>query len=97
VAEKDIRNAGDPTSEILASSGLVTIMGAVLSAVIAVVTLGQGNAALAAVLGTVAVVSFVVSLACFFSDSNRAEEAPLPFPSWLRSDAEPAAELSAAR
>jgi hypothetical protein len=62
-----------------------------------VVTLGQGNVALAGVLGTVAVVSFVVSLACFVSDSNRAEQAPLPFPSWLRSDAEPATDLSAAQ
>jgi hypothetical protein len=97
VAEKYTRNADDPASEVLATSGLVTIMGAVMAAVIAVVELGQGSAALAGVLGTVSAVSFVVSLACFFSDSNRAEEAPLPFPSWLRSDAEPAAELSAAR
>jgi hypothetical protein len=97
VAEKNTRNADDPTSEFLATSGLVTIMGAVMAAVIAVVTLGQGNVALAGVLGTVAVVSFVVSLACFISDSNRAEQAPLPFPSWLRSDAEPATDLSAAQ
>jgi hypothetical protein len=95
VAEKNTRDADDPISEILATSGLVTMMGAVVVAVVAVVTLGEGDAALAAVLGTVAVASFVVSLACFFSDSNRAEEKPLPFPSWLRGDAKAAQELSA--
>jgi hypothetical protein len=62
-----------------------------------VVTFGQGNMALAGVLAAVATVSFLVSLACFFSDSNRSADSPLPFPSWLRTDAEAAAELSAAR
>ena len=86
--------ADDPTVEILATSGLLTMLGAVMAAVIAVVTLGDGNVAMAGVLGLVALLSFAVSLVLFSVDSKRSEGAPLPFPSWLRADPEPAAELS---
>ena len=97
VAEQNPRNVDDPTAEVLATFGLITMLGAVMAAVSAVVTLGQGSMALAGVLGAVAVTSFVVSLACFFADSNRAEDTALPFPSWLRTGPDTAAELSAAR
>lgn len=97
MAEQNARNIDDPTAEILATSGLITMLGAVMAAVVAVVALGEGSMALAGVLGGVAFVSFAVSLVCFFVDSNRADGTPLPFPSWLRTDAEAAAELSAAR
>ena len=96
VAEQNPRHVDDPASEILATSGLVTLLGAVMAGVIALVTLGEGSFGLAAILGAVALVSFAVSLACFFADSHRAEGKPLPFPSWLRADAPAAVELSPA-
>lgn len=96
VAEQNTRNVDDPAAEILATSGLVTLLGAVMAAVIALVTLSQGSFGLAAVLGAVATVSFAVSLVCFFADSNRAEGKPLPFPTWLRTDAPAAVELAPA-
>lgn len=84
----------DPTVEILATSGLVTMLGAVMAAVMAIVTLGGGDIAIGAILGAAALGSFAASLALFSVDSKRSEGAPLPFPSWLRADPEPAAELS---
>jgi hypothetical protein len=84
----------DPSAEILATGGLVTMLGAVMAAVIAVVTLGGGNLVLAGVLGTVALISFAASLVLFSVDSRRSEGAPLPFPSWLRAEPETAAEVS---
>jgi hypothetical protein len=89
-----IRSADDPTAEILATSGLITMLGAVMAAVIAVVALGDGSAVAGAVLGAIALLSFAASVVCFTADSKRSE-APLPFPSLLRP--ETAAELSALR
>lgn len=86
-----------PTSEIVATSGLLTLLGAVLATVISLVSLGQGDLGSAGLVGALAVVSFAVSLGCFFSDSNRAEEEPLPFPSWLRREAKAVGELSPAQ
>ncbi|MEU0494603.1 hypothetical protein [Mycobacterium sp. NPDC006124] len=84
----------DPSAEILATGGLVTMIGAVMAAVISVVTLGGGNLMAAGILGTVALVSFAVSLVLFSADSKRSEGTPLPFPSWLRAEPETAAEVS---
>jgi len=97
VADQKTRNVNDPAAEILATSGLITMLGAVVAAVIAVVALGDGSAATAGLLGLVALVSFAVSMLCFAADSRRSDEAPLPFPSWLRAESETAAELSALR
>jgi hypothetical protein len=97
VAEQNVRRVDDPTAEILATSGLMTMLGAVVAAVIAIVALGSGSIATAAILGAIALFSFAASLVCFAADSNRSDETPLPFPSWLRTDAETAAELSALR
>ena len=85
----------DPTAEILATSGLLTMLGSVVAAVLAAVALGDGSAATAGILGAVAVLSFVASLVFFVADSKRSDEAPLPFPSWLRTETETAAEMSA--
>ena len=93
MTEQSTRAVDQPTSEILATSGLLTMLGAVVAAVIGLVSLSQGDLGLAVILGAVALVVFGVSLGCFFLDSNRAEEEPLPFPSWLRRDAVVAAEL----
>jgi hypothetical protein len=95
VAEQNSSSVDNPSAEFLATSGLVTMLGAVVAGVIAVVTLSGGNVAASAALGALAALSFAVSLACFAADSGRSEDGALPFPSWLRSDAEPAAELSA--
>jgi hypothetical protein len=95
VVDKSTRGVDDPTSEILATTGLITMLGAVLAAVIAAATLGEGSAAMAGIFGAVALLSFAVSLMCFAVDSNRGAEAPLPFPSWLRTEAETPTELSA--
>ena len=84
----------DPSVEILATAGLVTMLGAVMATVIAVVTLGGGNLMMAGVLGTVALISFAVSLVLFSVDSKRSEGDSLPFPSWLRAEPETAAEAS---
>jgi predicted lipid-binding transport protein (Tim44 family) len=97
VPEQKMRNVADPAAEILATSGLITMLGAVMAGVIAIVTLGSGSAAMAGILGAVALISFAASLVCFAADSRRSEEAPLPFPSWLRNESETAAELSAVR
>ena len=94
MSDQKTNYSDDPSAEILATGGLVTMLGAVMAAVIAVVTLGGGNLAMAGVLGTVAVISFAVSLVLFSVDSKRSEGAPLPFPSWLRADSETAAEVS---
>ncbi|BBZ30057.1 hypothetical protein MMAD_43520 [Mycolicibacterium madagascariense] len=94
MADHSNRTGDDPTSEFLATSGLLTMLGAVVATVIGIVALGNGAIATAGTLGAVALLSFVASLACFAADSNRSEEAPLPFPSWLRAEAEPAAEAS---
>lgn len=91
MADHSNRNGDDPTSEFLATSGLLTMLGAVVATVIGIVALGSGGFATAGILGAVALLSFVASLVCFAADSNRSDETPLPFPSWLRSDAEPAA------
>jgi hypothetical protein len=93
VADQNTRSNDDPTAEILATSGLVTMLGAVMAAVIAVVALGDGSIAMAGILGAVALISFAASLVLFTFDSRRSEGAPLPFPSWLRTDSETAAEL----
>ncbi|GLP79724.1 hypothetical protein [Mycobacterium antarcticum] len=95
MADQHTRGVDDPAAEILATGGLVTLLGSVMAAVIAVVYLGDGNLAMAALLGSVALVSFVGSLVCFAADSNRSDGAPLPFPSWLRTESETAAELPA--
>ena len=84
----------DPSAEILATGGLVTMLGAVMAAVIAVVTVGDGKLVMAGVLGTVALLSFAASLVLFSVDSKRSQRAALPFPSWLRADPETAAEVS---
>ena len=96
MTEQSPRPADQPTSEILATGGLLTMLGAVVAAVIGLVSLGQGDLGLAVILGAVAVVVFGVSLSCFFLDSNRAEEQPLPFPSWLRRDVEVVDQLAPA-
>lgn len=95
--ELNTRSVDDPAAEILATGGLITMLASVVAAVIAVVALGNGSTAMAGILGALAVLSFAGSLVCFAADSNRSDDAPLPFPSWLRTDAEPAAELSALR
>jgi membrane protein implicated in regulation of membrane protease activity len=95
VPEQKMRNVDDPAAEILATSGLITMLGAVMAGVIAIVTLGSGSAAMAGILGAVALISFAASMVCFAADSRRSEETPLPFPSWLRTESETAAELSA--
>jgi hypothetical protein len=91
---QNIRSTDDPTAEFLATSGLLTMLGAVVATVIAIVALGTGSVPTAAVLGAVALLSFAASLVCFAADSKRSDEAPLPFPSWLRTDAEAPAEAS---
>lgn len=96
MADQNTRGTDGSASELLATSGLLTMMGSVMAAVIAIVALGQGSLALAGLLGAVAVTSFAVSLGCFFSDSNSSDDTPLPFPSWLRTEPEAAAEMSAA-
>lgn len=93
MTDRNSRTAGDPTAEVLATTGLVTMIGAVMAGVIAVVALGDGSAMVGAILGVVALLSFAASVVCFAVDSRRSEEAPLPFPSLLRP--ETAAELSA--
>ncbi|GLP78560.1 hypothetical protein TUM20983_56700 [Mycobacterium antarcticum] len=95
MANEHTRGVDDPAAEILATGGLITLLGSVVAAVIAMVYLGDGNLAMAALLGSVALVSFVGSLVCFAADSNRSDDAPLPFPSWLRTKSETAAELPA--
>ncbi len=94
MADQNTRNTDDPAAEILATGGLITMLGAVMAAVIAVVALAYGNPAMAGILGAVALISFAASLVCFAADSSRSE-APLPFPSWLRTESETAAEWSA--
>ena len=95
MADEHTRGVDDPAAEILATGGLVGLLGAVMAAVIAVVYLGDGDPAMAGLLGAIALVSFAGSLVCFAVDSNRSDDAPLPFPSWLRTEPETAAELSA--
>ncbi len=95
MADRNTRSLDDPATEILATGGLITLLGAVMAAVIAVVALGDGNLAMAGILGGVALISFAASLTCFVADSSRSEGTPLPFPSWLRTESETAAELSA--
>jgi hypothetical protein len=95
VADRNTGSVDDPAGEFLATTGLITMLGAVFAAVIAVVELSGGNLAISVGLGALAVFSFAASLVCFAVDSNQADGAPLPFPSWLRADPEPAAELSA--
>ena len=75
MAEQNTSSVDDPSAEFLATTGLVTMLGAVVAGVIAVVTLSGGSAP--------------------SSDRPLSEDGALPFPSWLRNDAEPAAELSA--
>jgi hypothetical protein len=84
-----------PTGEVLATTGLVTMLGAVVATVIALGALSHGTMATAGLLGVVATLSFVASVVCFAADSNRSDDTPLPFPSWLRTESETAAELSA--
>ena len=95
MAEQDDRGIDGPTGEVLATTGLVTMLGAVVASVIACGALAHGTMATAGFLGVVAFLSFVASVACFAADSNRSDDAPLPFPSWLRAEPETAAELSA--
>ncbi|HYO03564.1 MAG TPA: hypothetical protein VET27_17510 [Mycobacterium sp.] len=95
MADQNTRSVDDPAAEILATGGLITLLGAVVAAVIALVSLGDGNPAMAAIIGAVALISFAASLACFAVESNRTDDTPLPFPSWLRTEPETAAELSA--
>lgn len=97
MAERNTWTPDEPTSEVLPTVGLVTLLGAVMGAVGALVVLSQGNTPLAGVLGVIVALSFVVSLVCFFSDSNRVADTPLPFPSWFRTAADGAAELSPVR
>ncbi|MCV7419428.1 hypothetical protein H7K45_02645 [Mycobacterium yunnanensis] len=85
----------DPSAEFLATAGLVTMLGTVVSGVIALVSLGAGHAMSAAILGTVALLSFALSLFLFSVDSKRSEGGALPFPSWLRAEPETAAEVAA--
>lgn len=86
---------GDPANEILATSGLLMLLGAVVVAAVAVFSVGHGNMAAAGTLAVVAAAVFAGSLVCFAADSRRAEEAPLPFPSWLQTDAVATSELGA--
>ena len=94
MTDQKTKYSDDPSAELLATAGLVTMLGAVMAGVIAVVTLGGGNILLAGALGSVALISFAASLVLFTFDSKRSEGAPLPFPSWLRAEPETAAELS---
>ncbi|TPG35826.1 hypothetical protein [Mycolicibacterium hodleri] len=93
MADQSLRDTDDPAAEILATGGLITLLGTVVATVIAVVALGDGDSALAGILGAVALISFAASLVFFAADSNRSEGAPLPFPSWLRTESETAAEV----
>jgi hypothetical protein len=99
VGEQNKRNVGDPIAEILATSGLISMLGAVLAAVIAVVALSDGSTAMGGILGAIALLSFVASVLCFAADSRRFDEIPLPFPSLLRPEtaAEPSALPRAVR
>ena len=94
MTDQKTKYGDDPSAELLATAGLVTMLGAVMAGVIAVVTLGGGNILLAGALGSVALISFAASLVLFTFDSKRSEGAPLPFPSWLRAEPETAAEVS---
>lgn len=94
MTDQKTKYSDDPRAEILATAGLVTMLGAVMAGVIAVVTLGGGDLLMAGALGSVALVSFAASLVLFSFDSKRSEGAPLPFPSWLRAEPETAAEVS---
>jgi hypothetical protein len=95
VADRNVRSVDDPAAELLATTGLLTLLGAVVAAVIAVVALGDGSTVMAGVLGGTALLSFAASLVCFAADSKRSDDAPLPFPSWLRAEPEAAVEVSA--
>ena len=73
----------DATSEILSTTGLITLVSAVMIVVLAVAALGAGATATAALLAVGAIVVFAASMACFLADGRRVEAAPLPFPSLL--------------
>jgi len=83
VTDQGIRSKNDATSEILATTGLLTLVSAVLVGVFAVAAFGAGATATAAMLAAGAVVAFAASMACFVADGRRVEAAPLPFPSLL--------------
>jgi len=94
VSEPKTTYSDDPSAEFLATAGLLTMLGTVVSGVIALVSLGAGHAMSAAILGTVAMLSFALSLVLFSIDSKRSEGGALPFPSWLRTEPDTAVEIA---
>ena len=88
VTDHGSSSKNDATSEILATTGLFSLVSAVMVGVFAVAALGAGATATAAMLAAGAVVAFAASIACFLADGRRAEAAPLPFPSLLRTETE---------
>lgn len=80
----------DPVAELFATGALVLLLGAVIAAVVGAVELGRGSVMTATIVWVAAVVGLVVSLGHFMANGERAEAAPadLPFPSWLRNEAD---------
>ena len=83
-------NEDDPFAELIATGALVLLVGAVIAGTIGAVEWGRGSAVTAMLAGAGAAIGFAVSMACFMSDARRDDEAvaELPFPSWLRNEAD---------
>jgi hypothetical protein len=79
----------DPFTEIIATGALLLLVAAVIAGVVGAVEWGSGSGA-AAVTCAAAAIGFAVSMALFVFEGRRAEEAAidLPFPSWLRNEAD---------
>jgi membrane associated rhomboid family serine protease len=80
----------DPFAEIIATGALLLLVGAVIAGVIGAGEWGSGSSVTAVVASAAAAIGFAVSVACFMFDARRDEEATaeLPFPSWLRNEAD---------
>ena len=80
----------DPIAELRATGALVLLVGALIAGVIGAVEWGSGSAFVATSICAASAIGFAVSVAWFVVEGQRADEAAaeLPFPSWLRSEAD---------
>ena len=80
----------DPFAELKTTGALILLMAAVIAGGIGIVQWGSGSTMTAMLVCIASAIGFMISMALFMLEGQREERAAakLPFPSWLRNEAD---------
>ena len=81
----------DTVAELITTGALLLVIGAVIAAVVGAVELGRGSIVTATIVWVAAAIGLTVSFGHFMAsdeDDVDAAASELPFPSWLRNEAD---------